>query len=142
MKYFKLFDAGIQAMITVVAIVLFNRYSFGLFYFGLGGWQVFSCLVHATVYKREERSIMRRKYEKVLVGVLGIAAASGGVGLLGIEAGYLVLGFEACLMLVGGLAMAIIYWTECLTEIRKLFDGEKMNRFDDNQHNHIQHNLL
>jgi hypothetical protein len=135
MKWFKLFDIGIQVIMTLVAIVTMHDKGFFIFYFGVGGWQVFSCLVHLTVYDAEARSKTRRKYEKLLGWVLGIGAVSGALAYMDIDAGIAILFGEGCIMLVGGIAMAIWYWTDCFVETTKLFDGESVAGDRVNQHN-------
>lgn len=124
MKWFKLLDIGIQVMLTIVAVVIFNDKSFALFYFGLGGWQVFSCLVHLAVYRHTERSRSRRKYEKVLAVVLGTAAGAGVLAYLDFEPAVYFLYAEALVMVVGGMGMAAWYFGNCIVETRNLFDAE------------------
>lgn len=127
MKWFKLFDIGIQVMITIVAIVCFNRMSFSIFYFGLGGWQVLSCFIHFMVYDSIKRDRQRRAYERFLVWVLGIALVSGGLGWLeDMPIGYAILLLEGAILLPVGAAMAITYCINCIYETRHLFDDESI----------------
>ncbi len=124
MKSFKLLDIGIQVILTIVAVVIFNEKSFAVFYFGLGAWQVFSCLVHLAVYRYPERNRSRRRYEKVLAVVLGTAAGAGVLAYLDFEPAVYFLYAEALVMVVGGMGMAVWYFGNCVVEIRNLFDTE------------------
>lgn len=122
MKWFKITDVIVQVAIVFIALLIWNQYSFAAFYFVLGGWQVFSCIIHLTVYERSERSRSRRAYEKTLAWVMGIAAVSSLIGYAGIEAGFMVLFLLGCVMLFGGVLMAIWYCIDCFAEIQQLFN--------------------
>jgi hypothetical protein len=122
MKWLKIIDVTVQVAIAFIALIIWNQYSFAAFYFVLGGWQVLSCLVHFMVYPSSERSGSRRAYEKTLAWVVGIAAASSLIGYAGIEAGFILLFLLGCVMLFGGVLMAIWYCVDCFAEIKHLFN--------------------
>ncbi len=124
MKPFKIIDVTVQVALAFVALLLWNEYSFVVFYFVLGGWQVLSCLVHLAVYGRQERSRGRRAYEKTLAWVAGIAAASAIIGYAGIVAAFMALFMLGCVMLLGGVIMAIWYCIECFMEIQDLYNKD------------------
>lgn len=126
MKPFKIIDVTVQVAIAFIALLMWNQYSFAAFYFVLGGWQVFSCLVHLTVYRRDERSRSRRAYEKTLAWVAGIAAVSSLIGYAGIDAGFMALFLLGSVMLFGGVLMAIWYCVDCFAEIQRLFNKNEV----------------
>lgn len=112
MKTLKIIDLAGQIIVTLVAIFLWNETSFFIFYFGIGGWQVVSCLVHALVVPRRLRNESRKIYEVTLVVVLMF--------------GWLIL-FG---MLYIGIIMAAWYMVTCGIEVNRMLKHKRRRWFE------------
>jgi hypothetical protein len=99
MKTFKLIDITGQLILTIIALYLRDFTGFMVFYFGVGGWQVISCLVHVLAMPRSERNASRRAYEWTLIVVL----------LIGVLIAYV--------MIFIGAIMALWYCITCIAEM-------------------------
>jgi hypothetical protein len=114
MKTLKIIDVAGQIIVTMVAIFLWNDMSFFIFYFGVGAWQVISCLVHAVVVPRRLRNESRKTYEVTLVVVL-------------IFGWFILLG-----MLYIGIIMATWYMATCCVEVNSILKHKRRKWFEYN----------
>ena len=125
MKTFKYFDAYVQ-VILIVAAVLHGLKGLGRYfdfqfadqftgYFVVGGYQVLSCLINLFFIKSKFKTVSRKSYEKTLLVVLGLAVISVPIGAAI---------FVFFSLLIVGPVMAIFYYLICFSEL-KLLNHEK-----------------
>lgn len=111
MRNFKFFDLVLQATLIVGGFlyIFVAKNSFIKVYFAVGGWQLFSCLVHASFNSKFLSAAGRKSYLQTLFWLFILCILSVPVWIL--------YGFA---LLVVSPFMATWYWSICYSEYRML----------------------